>query len=90
MTETHSLIHAGLVSFHDFFSRQEDQEAELEARLKEEEQKLKEEQAKKELEAYLKMKEGFSVEEEGCEVPDTEDEGNLVEKFVNYIKVRIV
>jgi hypothetical protein len=51
---------------------------------------LREEQAQRELDEYNKMKEAFTVEGEGCEVPDSEDEGNLIEKFISYIKVSFV
>jgi len=69
--------------------RREDQEAQDEAQKKAEEKQRLEEQAQREHEEYMKMKEAFSVEEEGCNVPDPEDEGNLLENFVVYIKVRI-
>lgn len=35
----------------------------------------------------MKMKEMFTVEGEGCEAPEDEDEGNLIEKFVDHIRV---
>jgi len=35
------------------------------------------------------MKEMFSVEDEGCDVIEEEEEGNLIEKFMNHIKVSL-
>jgi len=34
------------------------------------------------------LKESFIVEGEGCEAATEEEEGNLVERFVNHVKVR--
>ncbi|EEB11310.1 conserved hypothetical protein [Pediculus humanus corporis] len=56
-----------------------------EERKKEEaEKRLREEKERKEHEEYLKLKEAFSVQEEGFE--ETEDNENLLQDFVNYIK----
>ncbi|XP_044756121.1 DDRGK domain-containing protein 1 [Coccinella septempunctata] len=58
----------------------------LEAKKKEEEEKrMREEKERREYEEYLKMKEAFSVEEEGFD-EDEQDEQNLLQEFVNYIK----
>jgi len=69
------------------FSRKELEAKDEEKRKIEEENRLREEAAQRELEAYMKMKETFVVEEEGCEVNNDEEEQNLLEKFVNHIKV---
>lgn len=58
----------------------------LEAKRREEEEKrIREEKERKEYEEYLKMKEAFSVEEEGFEEGE-QDEKNLLQEFVDYIK----
>lgn len=64
---------------------EEKEEAE-EKRRQEEEKKAKEEKEKREYEEYLKMKEAFSVEEEGFEEGESENEQNLLQEFVNYVK----
>lgn len=35
----------------------------------------------------MKMKEMFTVEGEGCEAQEDDDEVNLIEKFIEYVKV---
>lgn len=52
----------------------------------EEERKAREEKERREYEEYLKMKEGFSVEEEGFEENEEDNEMNLLQNFVSYIK----
>ncbi|KAL3276497.1 hypothetical protein HHI36_011877 [Cryptolaemus montrouzieri] len=52
----------------------------------EEEKRLREEKERKEYEEYLKMKQAFSVEEEGFEEGNEENEKNLLQEFVDYIK----
>lgn len=53
----------------------------------EEERKAREEKEHQEHEEYLKMKAAFSVEEEGYEEGGGEDEqNNLLQEFINYIK----
>ena len=37
----------------------------------------------------MKLKSTFTVAEEGYEQGDNEDEANLLQEFINYIKVRI-
>ncbi|OXA45756.1 DDRGK domain-containing protein 1 [Folsomia candida] len=64
----------------------EEQDIAAEKKREEDEKRAKEEQAQRELEEYLKMKEAFSVEEEGCEVIEEEEEGNLIEMFLDHIK----
>ncbi|CAL8115344.1 unnamed protein product [Orchesella dallaii] len=66
------------------------QEAEDEKRREEEEKRLREEKAQRELEEYMKMKEMFTVEGEGCEVAEEEEEGNLIEKFIEHIRAKKV
>ena len=64
-------------------------EAKVEAeekRKEEEEKKAKEELEKREYEEYLKMKEAFAVEEEGFEEGEDENQMNLLQEFVRYIK----
>lgn len=56
-----------------------------EKRRENEEKRFKEEKERREYEEYLKMKEAFNVEEEGYEKGE-EDEQNLLEQFVSYIK----
>lgn len=70
--------------------QQEKQEAEDEKRRQEEEKRLREEKAQRELEEYMKMKEMFTVEGEGCEVAEEEEEGNLIEKFIEHIRAKKV
>ena len=67
--------------------RAEEVEAENERLREEEEKRRKEEQARREEEEYRKLVESFTVEGEGCDVADDEEEENLLEKFVNHIKV---
>lgn len=63
----------------------EEKEKLEEKKKEEEEKKIREAKEKKEYEEYLKMKEAFSVEEEGFEEGE-QDEQNLLQEFVNYIK----
>ncbi|ODM98613.1 DDRGK domain-containing protein 1 [Orchesella cincta] len=70
--------------------QQQKQEAEDEKRREEEEKRLREEKAQRELEEYMKMKEMFTVEGEGCEVAEEEEEGNLIEKFIEHIRAKKV
>lgn len=61
---------------------------EEEARLEEEERKKREEQEKKEQEEYERLKVQFEVEEEGCdENVDAENTKDLLQEFLDYIKV---
>ena len=57
------------------------QEAELE--------RIRLEKEKREHEEYLKLKEAFSIEEEGQVEEDVEEEDvkNLLQDFIDYIKV---
>lgn len=66
--------------------KQTEKEREEEKRIEEAEKKAREEKEKQEYEEYLKMKEAFSVEEEGFEEKDDEEEKNLLQDFINYIK----
>lgn len=65
--------------------KMEEKEKAEEKRQQEEERRAKEEQEKKEYEEYLKMKEAFAVEEEGYEEGE-EDNRNLLQEFVGFIK----
>jgi len=60
--------------------------------LKEEEvlAQLREEERKREEEEYIKWKDTMIVEEAGTEADQMENEGNLLQKFVDYIKLRKV
>lgn len=62
----------------------EEKEKAEEKRKEEEERRAKEEQERKDYEEYLKMKEAFAVEEEGYE--EGEEDTNLLQEFVNFIK----
>lgn len=53
----------------------------------EEERKAREEKERQEHEEYLKMKAAFSVEEEGYEGGREDEQNNLLQDFINYIKV---
>ncbi|XP_071866196.1 DDRGK domain containing 1 isoform X2 [Bombus fervidus] len=67
--------------------KQSEKERAEELRREEAEKKAREEKEKKEYEEYLKMKQAFSIEEEGYNNQyDEEDEQNLLEEFVLYIK----
>jgi flagellar biosynthesis GTPase FlhF len=70
--------------------KQAEQEEEEERKQREEAIRLKQEQLQREQEEYLAMKSAFTVEEEGCDVHDTEEEVNLLEKFVQYVKEKKV
>ncbi|XP_015109810.1 DDRGK domain-containing protein 1 [Diachasma alloeum] len=48
--------------------------------------KAREERERIEQEEYLKMKEAFSVEEEGYDVVNEEEQKNLLQEFLDYIK----
>ncbi|XP_076650315.1 DDRGK domain containing 1 [Halictus rubicundus] len=66
--------------------KQYEKEREEEQKQEEAERKAREEKEKKEYEEYLRMKEAFSVEEEGYDQDKEEDEEDLLETFVQYIK----
>lgn len=67
--------------------KQAERERAEELRAEEAERRLREEREKKEHEEYLKMKEAFSVEEEGFDQEtDKEQEENLLQEFLTYIK----
>ena len=66
--------------------RQTEKEREEERRREEAEKKAREEKEKREYEEYLKMKEAFSIEEEGFEEKDEEEQKNLLQEFIDYIK----
>lgn len=67
----------------------EETEKAEEKRREEEEKLAKEEQERKEHEEYLKMKEAFAVEEEGYEEGEEENK-NLLQEFVDFIKINKV
>lgn len=66
--------------------KQTEKEREEEKRREEAEKKAREEKERQEYEEYLKMKEAFSVEEEGFEEKDDDEERNLLQDFIDYIK----
>lgn len=66
--------------------KQYEKERAEELKQEEAERKAREEKEKREYEEYLKMKEAFSVEEEGYDQEIKEDEENLLEQFLQYIK----
>ena len=51
------------------------------------ERKEREERERRENEEYLKLKESFAVEDEGFEGREEDNDRNLLQDFVNYIKV---
>lgn len=67
--------------------KQAERERAEELRAEEAERMVREEREKKEHEEYLKMKEAFSVEEEGFDQEtDREQEENLLQEFLTYVK----
>ncbi|CAK9795141.1 DDRGK domain-containing protein 1 [Anthophora plagiata] len=66
--------------------KQYEKEREEELKQEEAEKKAREEKERREHEEYLKMKEAFSVEEEGYDQDEKEDEENLLQAFLQYIK----
>ncbi|KOC62654.1 DDRGK domain-containing protein 1 [Habropoda laboriosa] len=66
--------------------KQYEKEREDELKQEEAEKKAREEKERREHEEYLKMKEAFSVEEEGYDQEEKENEENLLESFLQYIK----
>ncbi|XP_063983909.1 DDRGK domain-containing protein 1 [Diachasmimorpha longicaudata] len=65
--------------------RREKEKLEALAR-EDEEKKAREEKERIEAEEYLKMKEAFSIEEEGYDVANEEEQKNLLQEFLDYIK----
>ncbi|KAK2713016.1 DDRGK domain-containing protein 1-like [Artemia franciscana] len=71
--------------------KQEELEKNLEAEREEAERKEREERERRENEEYLKLKESFAVEDEGFEGREEDNDRNLLQDFVNYIKsVKVV
>ena len=66
--------------------KQYEKEREEELKQEEAEKMAREEKERKEHEEYLKMKEAFSVEEEGYEEDNKDEEENLLQSFLQYIK----
>jgi len=66
--------------------KQAEKERAEERAAEEAEKKAIEEKEKREYEEYLKMKEAFSVEEEGYDQENKENEGDLLQEFLEYIK----
>ncbi|XP_032688826.1 DDRGK domain-containing protein 1-like isoform X2 [Odontomachus brunneus] len=66
--------------------KQAERERTEQLRTEEAERKAREEKEKREHEEYLKMKEAFSIEEEGYQDQNKEDEENLLQEFIQYIK----
>ncbi len=67
--------------------KQEEFERALEKEQEEREKRLREEQEKREHEEYLKLKQQFVIEEEGQdESLSEENEQNLLQKFIEFIK----
>ncbi|XP_054000334.1 DDRGK domain-containing protein 1 [Hylaeus anthracinus] len=66
--------------------KESQKEHEEELRQEEAEKKAREEKEKRDYEEYLKMKEAFSIEDEGYDKEQQEDEENLLQGFVEYIK----
>lgn len=70
--------------------KQQEKEAAEELRLEELEKKAREEKERQEYEEYLKLKEQFSVDEVGQEGTEEQDEENLIDTFVDYVKTNKV
>lgn len=69
--------------------KKREDDAKLEQNREAEEQRVKAEKEKKEQEEFDKWKDMFVVEEEGSKVAeDSEESQNLLQQFVDYIKVR--
>jgi hypothetical protein len=67
--------------------KQDEFEKALEKEQEEREKRLREEQEKREHEEYLKLKQEFVIEEEGQdESLSEENEQNLLQKFIEFIK----
>lgn len=64
-----------------------EKEAEEERKREEAEKKAREEKARQEHEEYLRMKEAFSVEEEGFDQEQEDDKQNMLQEFINFVKV---
>lgn len=72
------------------YEERERQREEEERKQEEIVRQLQEEQKKKEEEEYAKWKDMFTVDEAGKEVEEAGNEENLIQKFVEYIKVNIL
>jgi len=72
------------------YEEREKQREEEEAKAEEIVRQLQEEQKKKEEEEYAKWKDMFTVDEAGKEADQHGSEENLIQKFVEYIKLRKV
>ncbi|XP_011864839.1 PREDICTED: DDRGK domain-containing protein 1 [Vollenhovia emeryi] len=70
--------------------RQAEEEQAQQLRAEQVEKKAREEKERQEHEEYLKIKEAFSVEEEGYEQENGDDEENLLQQFLAYIKMNKV
>ena len=72
--------------------KREEEERQKEKKEEEEEEEKKkreeEEKQKKEEEEYEKWKEFLTLEESGTKLEEEKDEENLLEKFINFIKLR--
>jgi len=66
--------------------KQAEKERAEEHAAEEAEKKAREEKEKRDREEYLKMREAFSVEEEGYDQENKENEGDLLQEFLKYIK----
>ena len=66
----------------------EDKEKEEEMQEEEKQKKIEEEKKKKEEEEYNKWKNFLILEEQGNEIDEEKDEENLLQNFIDYIKLR--
>ena len=64
----------------------EAEEEERQKEIEEQERKEKEEQERKEYEEYLKLKEAFSVDEEGSGQIGEEEQANMLQQFIEFVK----
>jgi len=77
----------------EYRKRQDEREMEEAERERKEEEvikQLQEEKKKQEEDDYIKWKDMFTVDEAGKETENMENEENLLQKFVEYIKLRKV
>jgi len=68
----------------------EEKERVAEEKLEEERRKAEENKKRKEEEDYAKIKSAFTIEEEGFDEEEADEEDNLLQEFIDHIKVNEV